>query len=67
MLKVNQKSKKEKTVLINIKVTLEDRKALAAKAEKFANGNLSLWLRYAGKTCQPLKKDLLKSPGKPRR
>lgn len=40
--------KKEKLTLINIKVSEEDRKLLMSQAKRYADGNLSAWLRYAG-------------------
>lgn len=40
--------KKEKLTLINIKVSEKDRKRLMIQAKRYAEGNLSAWLRYAG-------------------
>lgn len=39
--------------LMNLRVTRKDRKQLAAKARKYANGNVSEWLRRAGREFQP--------------
>jgi len=41
--------------LINIKVNGKDRRALLAAAEKYAGGNLSAWLRFAGLHFKPVK------------
>lgn len=42
--------------LINLKAADEERAALQAKADKYANGNLSAWLRYAGLHHKPTKR-----------
>lgn len=41
------------STLINLKVSDSDRRALNAAAKKYANGNLSAWLRYAGAAFRP--------------
>lgn len=41
--------------IINIKVSHRDRRQLNAAAKEFFNGNLSGWLRFAGKNFRPLK------------
>lgn len=46
---------REKLQLVNLKVKGKDRKMLVALAKKFANGNLSAWLRYAGLHYKPAK------------
>lgn len=38
---------------VNFKVSLADKKRLHAQAEKYTNGNLSAWLRYAGVMYSP--------------
>lgn len=45
--------KKEKRIMLNIRVSLKERKALLAAAKKFTKGNLSLWLRVAGLAYKP--------------
>lgn len=50
--KMKSKTKPAKTgsslSLLNIKVSKRDRAALVAAARKYADGNLSAWLRFAG-------------------
>lgn len=58
MLKVAVKKKKDDLELFNLKLTPEQKRALQAKADKYTNGNLSLWLRYAGAMYVPSKKEL---------
>lgn len=41
--------------VVNTKMSASDRKALQAKAKKFAQGNLSAWVRHAGKKYTPKK------------
>lgn len=41
--------------LLNIKVSPADRRALDAAAKKYAKGNLSAWLRFAGTMFKPSK------------
>ena len=54
-----QKSiERPKTKLRNFKTTDAEWTAIRANAKKYANGNLSLWLRYAGMNHIPRKKDL---------
>lgn len=49
-----------KKKLINIKVTIPEGETLQARADKFAGGNLSGFLREAGKKWVPAKRDLVK-------
>lgn len=53
-----KKIHKEKPKLINLKVNKLELALVLAKAEKFADGNLSLWLRHAGTHYVPKRKDL---------
>lgn len=48
--------KAEPRHLINFKITGKDQALLTQRAKKFANGNLSAWLRYAGSHYVPPKK-----------
>jgi hypothetical protein len=41
--------------LMNLKVSGKDRRALLAQADKYAKGNLSAWLRFAGTHFRPAK------------
>lgn len=50
--------KKEQTELVNFKIKKDEKKAIMAKAKKYAGGNLSFWLRYAALHFVPSKKDL---------
>ena len=51
--------KKAVRKLMNFKVTDEERALMQAKADKYTNGNVSDWLRYAGTKLDPKKCDLL--------
>jgi hypothetical protein len=51
--KAAKKGGKEKLGLINLKVTSSLRKKLSIKAKKYADGNLSKWLRHAGLNYTP--------------
>ena len=44
--------------LLNLKVSKADRAALNAQAKKYAQGNLSAWLRFAGTQFKPKKSQL---------
>lgn len=44
--------------LINLKVTAKEMKAIQENATKYAGGNYSAWLRYAGMNYKPTKKEL---------
>lgn len=54
----SSKSKKKngsKLGVVNVKMSDGDRKRLQANAKRFAQGNLSAWLRHAGKVYTPKK------------
>lgn len=53
--KKQAKAVKTTRELINLKVESKDRKAIEARALKFAKGNVSAWLRYAGSKFTPPK------------
>lgn len=53
--KKQAKAVKTTRALINLKVESKDRKAIEARALKFAKGNVSAWLRYAGSKFTPPK------------
>lgn len=53
-----KKPRKEKPTLVNFKLNRKDLKALTARAKRYANGNISLWLRHAGLNHVPRRKDL---------
>lgn len=57
---ITQKKNKKTEQVLNIRIDEETFKALKANAEKFTDGNLSAWLKYAGTYCKPLKKHILK-------
>lgn len=50
-----RKHTKSRTVLrlVNLKVSPPERKRLDAAARKYAGGNLSAWLRFAGVAFRP--------------
>lgn len=39
--------------VVNVKMSAADRKCLKAQAKRFAQGNLSAWLRHAGRKYTP--------------
>lgn len=49
------KAKAKALSLMNLKVSGKDHKLLVARAKKYAGGNLSAWLRYAGSNYVPPK------------
>ena len=51
---------KPKQILMNFKVTSEERARIIANAVKYTNGNITAWLRYAAIDTVPPKKDLAK-------
>lgn len=53
-----KKPSKEVPKLMNFKANTEDRKVIAARAKKYAKGNVSLWLRHAAMNYTPKRKDL---------
>lgn len=52
MKRVQKRKRKSKSVstreLINLKVSRKEKKSLLERAQKYAGGNLSKWLRHAG-------------------
>lgn len=59
MLVTQIKEKKAKQGQVNFKCPLEVKELLQKQADKYANGDLSEWLRYAGLNHTPPKKDLV--------
>lgn len=57
---VTQVKEKKSLKAINIKLTAEEREAIQALADKYAEGNLSEWLRFAGQHFVPSKEHLVK-------
>lgn len=55
-----KKRKKSKLSLINLKVTEAERRELSAFAKKYADGNLSAWLRHAGRKYRPKKTEVIR-------
>lgn len=53
-----KKPKKEKAILVNFKIEKNLLRMLTAKAKKYANGNISRWLRFAGINHVPKRKEL---------
>ena len=50
---------KNKSRLINLRVSQKEEAAIQKKADKFANGNYSAWLRYAGANYTPSKEEII--------
>jgi hypothetical protein len=44
---------------INIRLTSSERVKIQSLADKYAQGNLSHWMRYASLNCIPKKEDLV--------
>lgn len=61
---ITQVKKKIVKKPINFKVDLEEHKQLQEQADKYAGGNLSEWLRFAGKHFKPSKEHLVQSKKK---
>lgn len=57
---VKKKSTTKSLTLLNLKVDGKDRKKLLEMADKYANGNVSAWLRYAGSNHVPPKKAVIR-------
>lgn len=43
-----------------LKLLKQEREVLTARAKRFANGNLSAWLRYAGMHYKPAKSVIIR-------
>jgi hypothetical protein len=54
---MKKKSKKAELKHVHIKLTEKELKDLMEKANNFAGGNLSLWLRHAGLNHVPKKEE----------
>lgn len=62
MLKTQVKEKKPKQAQVNFKCPEDVKELLQKQADKYTNGELSEWLRYAGLNHVPPKKDLVPNP-----
>jgi len=58
---VTQVKKKKEVKTIPIKCTLDVIEQLQNQADKYTEGNLSEWLRYAGVNCIPKKSDIVQT------
>lgn len=58
MLGTEIKEESETNKLITVKCPSEISDELQKMANKYTNGNLSAWLRYAGLNCIPRKEDI---------
>lgn len=61
MLKTQLKKETGKMKLKNFKATEEDIALLQKNADKFADGNLSAWIRFAGINHVAKSRDLVKN------
>ena len=52
------KGEPEKSKIINLKVSTSEHELLKARAFRYANGNLSAWIRYASINLDPKPDDL---------
>lgn len=52
--KTAKKSKIEKDTLINFRAKNSEMKKIKANAKKFADGNVSLWMRHAAMKYNPV-------------
>jgi hypothetical protein len=50
-----KKKKRSKLVVVNVKMSVADRMSLKASAKRHAKGNLSAWVRHAGRKYTPKK------------
>lgn len=53
--KAPSKNSKPKLIVVNVKMTRAERATLKAYAKRFADGNLSAWVRHAGHRYTPKK------------
>lgn len=53
--------------IVNIKTSRADRKALKDQAAKYADGNLSAWMRYAGLHHKPKRGEKVSLDFKPKK
>jgi hypothetical protein len=51
--------KKEETKIINVRVTDSDRNKIKNKANRYSNGNLSAYMKYALINFTPKEEDLI--------
>jgi hypothetical protein len=58
--KASTKKPKAPPFLMNLKVTARERDVLELQADKYANGNLSAWLRHAGRHYCPKKGEFIR-------
>jgi len=54
--------KTSKMKVINFKASRGDMKQIKEKADKYTEGNVSAWIRYAATQLEPKKRDLLPEP-----
>lgn len=50
--------KREKLIVKNFKITSTEFEGIKKLADKYADGNVSQWVRYAAKNFRPSKSDL---------
>ena len=53
---MNTNKKDTKSRLFNLKLSEEDREILQKAADRYTRGNVSAWLKWAGKSFRPRKK-----------
>lgn len=58
---ITQKKQKNKSTYIHLKADEDTLKMIKENAEKYTNGNVSAWLKYAGTHCVPPKKHIVKN------
>ncbi len=56
---IGKKTKKPKRTLLTFKVTPAQHEVMIAHAKRFADGNISEWLRVAGVKYKGAKKDFI--------
>lgn len=61
MLITQVKEDKETLKAVNVKLNAEEKKTLQKQADKYAQGNLSEWLRFAGTHFVPGKEHLVQT------
>jgi len=58
---VTQVKKKNEVRIVPVKCSPDVIEQLQSQADKYTEGNLSEWLRYAGLNCIPKKSDIIQS------
>lgn len=59
MATIKSAAKPKRKTMMNFKVTDAEEKKIKEQAKKFANGNVSEWMRYSAMNLKPKKSDMV--------